>query len=146
MSEQRSQPWDFAQAMSNSNAIRAAQAQAEDFYKRCARDFAEKEERYRVSLASEIVRQHNDEKVAWSVAPDLARGDKDVARLRRERDIAEGMKDAALQALWRISADRRDLGRFIDWSMRVDIAVHVHDQDPGEPEPTEVQTFGRRAA
>jgi hypothetical protein len=146
MSDQRSQPWDFAQAMSNSNAIRAAQAQAEEFFKTCARDYAEKEERYRLALAKEIVRQHDEAKVAWATAADVARGNVEVARLRRERDIAEGMKDAAQQALWRISADRRDLGRFIEWSMRVDVAVHVHDQDPGEPEPGEVQTFGRRAA
>lgn len=145
MSDERSQPWDFARAMANSNAIRAAQAQAEEFYKACAKDYAIKEERYRVALASEIVHQHDDEKVAWTVAPDLARGNAEVARLRKDRDIAEGMKDAALQALWRLAADRRDLGRFIEWSARVDVAVHVHGEPETEPE-TPVVIGGRRAA
>ena len=133
MSE-RSQPWDFAQAMLNSNNIKAAQSQAENFYKSQARDFAQKEERYRVALAKEIVRQHEDENVAWTVAPDLARGDKEVARLRKDRDIAEGMKDAALQALWRLAADRRDLGRFIEWSAKIDVGLHLHGDTEHEPE------------
>lgn len=141
----RSQPWDFGRAMTNSNNIKSAQANAEEFYKTRARDFAEKEERYRTALAKEIVRQHNEDGVAWSVAPDLARGDKEVARLRKERDIAEGMKDAALQALWRLAADRRDLGRFIDWSMRVDIAVHASGRED-EPEPEHAEVIGMRAA
>lgn len=145
MSDQRSQPWDFAQAMSNSNAIRAAQSQAEEFYKRCARDFANKEESYRVALAQEIVRQHDKDGVAWTVAPDLARGDKEVAKLRRERDIAEGMKDAAFQALYRLGADRRDLSRFIDWSMRVDVAVHATGREE-ESEPDTPEVIGARRA
>ena len=134
MSTQQTGPWDFAQAITRSNAIKAAQAQAETFYKDCARDYAKAEEAYRIALAQEIVRKHEDDGVAWSVAPDLARGDKRVAELRRKRDVAEGMKDAALQALWRLAADRRDLGRFIDWSARTDIAIHVHDEPEQEPE------------
>ncbi len=59
---------------------------------------------------------------AWTVAQDLARGNTDVARLRRERDIAEGVKEAAVQAAWRRAADRRDVGRFMDWSARRDLA------------------------
>lgn len=144
MSE-RSQPWDFGQAMANSNAIKAAQAQAESFYKDQAKGFAKAEEDYRIALATEIVSQH-DSGVAWSVAPDLARGDKHVAELRRKRDIAEGMKDAALQALWRLAADRRDLGRFIEWSRAVDVRVHAGDGRDQESEPDNVETFGRRAA
>ena len=141
----RTQPWDFGEAMANANNNAIAQKNAEDFYKSCAQEFAQKEEAYRTELAKEIVRQHNEEGVAWSVAPDLARGNTKVASLRRERDIAEGMKDAALQALWRVAADRRDLGRFIEWSMRVDIAVHATGREQ-EPEPDNVETFGRRAA
>lgn len=132
--------------MANSNAIRGAQSQAEEFYKQRARDYAQKEERYRVELAKEIVRQHSEEKVAWTVAPDLARGDANVAMLRRERDIAEGMKDAAQQALWRLAADRRDLGRFISWSQAIDVAVHAYGHPEAEPDDADVQTFGRRAA
>lgn len=138
----RSQPWDFAAAMANSNTIKAAQAAAENFYKEQAKAFAEAEEKYRIALATEIVAQH-ESGVAWSVAPDLARGDKHVAELRRKRDIAEGMKDAALQALWRLAADRRDLGRFIDWSARVDVGLHLHDED--RHVPADVRPIGAAA-
>lgn len=141
----RSQPWDFAQAMVNANAQKAAQANAEKFFKEQSKLYAEAEEAYRLALAQEIVRQHNEEGVAWSVAPDLARGDKKVAELRKKRDIAEGMRDAALQALWRAAADRRDLGRFIDWSMRVDVAVHAQGRDE-ESEPDNAEVYGMRAA
>jgi hypothetical protein len=142
----RSHPWDFAQAVRNANAQRSAQAAAEEFFKTCSRDYAKAEEAYRLALASEIVRQH-DAGVAWSVAPDLARGDKRVADLRRKRDIAEGMKDAALQALWRAAADRRDAGRFIEWSMRVDVAVHAQGrEEESEPDVEIIYGTGRRAA
>lgn len=137
------QPFDFAGAHRAAGNATTAQKQAEDFYKTQARDYAKKEESYRVALAEEIVRQHNDG-VAWTVAPDLARGDKRVARLRMERDVAEGMKEAALQALWRHVADRKDLGRFITWSMRVDLAVHRGEQE-AEPETPDI-IGGKRAA
>ena len=60
--------------------------------------------------------------VAWSTAPDLARGDEAVARLRMERDIAEGVREAMEQALWRHVANRKDAQRFADWSQRRELA------------------------
>lgn len=137
------QPFDFAAAHRAAGNATIAQEQAENIFKQCARDFAQKEERYRVALAKEIVRQHADEKVAWSVASDVARGEPEVARLRMERDIAEGMKEAAGQALWRQTANRRDLGRFIDWSMRIDVGVHIHGD--AEHEPENVRPIGAAA-
>lgn len=116
------QPYDFESARNAASAASRAQLEAERNLKDAARDFAQKEERYRVALAKEIVRQHADEKVAWTVAPDLARGNAEVARLRRDRDIAEGVREAMQQAAWRRAADRKDTQRFIDWSMRRDIA------------------------
>lgn len=115
-------PYDFAEARDAAAAASRAQAGAEDFMVDCAREAAKAEERYRVELAKEIVRQHNEDGVAWSVAPDLARGNTRVARLRHDRDIAEGVREAAAQASWRRAADRRDTSRFIDWSMRRDLA------------------------
>jgi hypothetical protein len=107
------QPYDFAQARDAAASASRAQADAERHLKDAYRDFAEKEERYRVSLAKEIVRRHAEDGVAWTVAPDLARGTPEVARLRRDRDISEGVREAMAQAAWRRAADRKDTQRFI---------------------------------
>jgi hypothetical protein len=112
------QPYDFAQAREAAAQASRAQKPPRQAFGKSAREFAEKEERYRVALAKEIVRQHAEEGVAWTVAPDLARGNVNVARLRRERDIAEGVREAMQQAAWRRAADRKDTQRFIDWSAR----------------------------
>ena len=125
------QPYTFAQAAGAARQASLAQQSAEDAVRQAARDFAVKEEAYRIALAKEIVTQH-DQGVAWSVAPDLARGNKTVAALRRERDIAEGVREAMQQACWRRTADRKDTQRFIDWSMRRELA-EGYGQTP-EPE------------
>lgn len=116
-----SQPWDFSTARQNCARAAVAQEQAESAFKDAAKDFALKEEAYRKALAVEIVKAHADG-VAWSTAPDLARGDDTVARLRRERDIAEGVKEALSSAQWRHTANRKDTQRFADWSMRRELA------------------------
>lgn len=115
-------PWSFDEAAAACRATSAAQKQAEDEMRRASAAFAQAEERYRMALAKEIVRQHAVEGVAWTVAPDLARGDRTVARLRLERDVAEGVREAMVQASWRRSADRKDAARFADWSMRRELA------------------------
>lgn len=132
------QSYTFEQARTAAQAASAGQLAAERALKDSSRDFAEKEERYRVALAKEIVRQHADDGVAWTVAPDLARGNQDVARLRRERDIAEGVRGAMQQAAWRRAADRKDTQRFIDWSMRRELAEGYGRA----PEPEFSETFG----
>ena len=114
-------PYSFGEAREAATKASRAQVAAEDFIKDSARTFALAEESYRVALAEEIVKQHANG-VAWSTCGDIARGDKRVAALRRERDIAEGVRDAAVQACWRRTADRRDTERFIDWSARRDLA------------------------
>lgn len=134
------QPWDFEKATAKCNAVKAAQEQAEIALRNAYRDFARKEESYRVALAKEIVRQHAQENVAWTVAPDLARGDATVARLRMERDIAEGVKEAMQQAVWRATANRKDAQRFTDWSMRRELAEGYGTA----PEPTYSKPIGAR--
>lgn len=114
-------PWSFDEARSACRDASAAQAAAEDALKAAYREFAQAEEAYRTALAVEIVTQH-DKGVAWSVAPDLARGDTTVAALRRKRDIAEGMKDAFQNLAWRRSADRKDAQRFAQWSQARELA------------------------
>ena len=130
-----SQPWTFEQATANCRAASAAQQHAEEELRRAFRTFAEAEEKYRKALAVEIVKAHADG-VAWSTAPDLARGDDGVARLRRERDIAEGVKEAMQQAVWRATANRKDAQRFTEWSMRRELAEgYGQTPDPTYEEP-----------
>lgn len=112
------EPYDFAGAKrAHARASRDMTAAA-DFRAECATKYADAEKRYREALAKQIVREH-DQGAAWTVAQDLARGAPAVAELRRERDVAEGMKDAAEQLAWKTSADRRGLEQLVSWSMRV---------------------------
>lgn len=131
-----SAPWDFAQARQACADASRAQRDAEDALKQAAHGAALAEEAYRKTLASAIVEAHA-EGVAWSVAADVARGRPDVAKLRRERDIAEGVREALSQAAWRRAADRRDTGRLCEWAMRRDLAEgYGQVPEPGRlPEP-----------
>lgn len=133
-----SAPWDFDQARDHARTASSEQKAAEGFVKDAYKQFAQKEEAYRVALAKEIVRKHDQDGVAWSVAPDLARGEPAVARLRRERDIAEGVKEAASQVTWRRAADRRDTERFVTWSMRASF------QSEPEPDWSKTPVIGER--
>lgn len=114
-------PWTFEHSRQAASKASAAQHAAEKFIKDAAKQFAHAEERYRVALAEEIVRLHNDG-VAWSSTSDLGRGARHVAELKRKRDIEHGVLEAAKQAAWRRSADREDTQRFMDWSMRREMA------------------------
>ncbi len=133
-------PWTFAEAAAKCRAAAVAQEQAEQSYLAAARDFAAKEAAYRQALGVEIVRCHADG-VAWSTAPDLARADETVAGLRRERDIAEGVREALTHALWRHNANRRDAQRFADWSQRRELA-----EGAGMVPEQDGPVYGRRAA
>lgn len=114
-------PWEFDQARAAAAAASRAQAAAEEFVRESAKQAAKAEEAYRVALSEAIVRLHADG-MAWSVCGDVARGDKRVARLRMERDIALGVREAAGQAAWRRTADRKDVQSFMSWSARRELA------------------------
>lgn len=124
-------PWSFDEARQHCRNAAIAQESSEQAMRDAARAYATKEEAYRKALAIAIVEQHNAG-AAWSTAPDLARGDDKVARLRRERDIAEGVREAMVHAMWRHNANRRDAQRFADWSMRRELA----EAGGSLPEPT----------
>lgn len=111
-------PYDFGQARTAVQTASEAMKAAEQFRRDASKDLAEAERTYRVALARKIVEVHGDGS-AWTVSQDLARGDKAVADLRYERDVAKGVLDAAETVAWRHTADRRDLSKLIDWSMRV---------------------------
>jgi hypothetical protein len=122
-------PWSFHEAQTHLRSAAANQAAVEPAIREAFRAFAVAEEEYRKALAVEIVAAHDDG-IAWSAAPELARGDDRVARLRRERDVAEGVKEATLQLAWRRVADRKDAQRFADWSQRREMA-EFRGEEPG---------------
>lgn len=110
------EPFDFVQAVAATRRAAEAQRDAEQAMRDASTDLAAKEKAYRMELAKEIVRQHAEDGVAWSVTSDLARGNPHVAQLRYERDVAKGVLDAAEQRAWRHSADRRAMLELITWS------------------------------
>jgi hypothetical protein len=122
-------PWTIEEAREACRKATKGQQGAEDRLKQAYKEFAEAEEDYRKTLALEIVQQH-DNGVAWTVAPDLARGNIHVAEKRRVRDIKEGLVEAAKQASWRHTANRKDTQRFADWSQRREFADGYRSEDP----------------
>ena len=128
---------DFVAAVAAHREASEAQQNAERWYAGKGREYAEAERAYREALATAIVRIKS-EGTAITVAQDLARGDKHVAELRYNRDLAEGLKDAASQSIWRHTAARRELCLFISWSERAAFL----DVEP----PRDMPTFGRREA
>lgn len=130
--------------MANVNSAKAAQKLAEDNLKSAWRDFGAKRKAYQLALAKAIVRLKAEH--GATAAIELARGDDEVARLRYEKDVAEGVKEAAQSALWRHSGDRHDLREFIQWSKAVDIRVHMGDGRETESEPDAPEVIGARRA
>lgn len=133
-------PWDFNEAVTASREAGEAQASAEVAREQAAAEFAEKERLYREALAAEIVKTHADG-AAWTVAQDLARGEKHVAQLRFDRDVAQGIKDAIEQQAWRRTADRKDVTELIQWSR---VIAPLGEQP--EPKTLGAPIGGRRAA
>lgn len=131
-------PWDFHQSQEASRDGSANQRRAEKWLIDAFKDYAAKEEAYRVALATRIL-EFKAGGMAITACGDLARGDKKVARLKLERDVAEGVKEAAAQSGWRASADRKDTLTFIEWSQR---AAFRDEQEPA----TASVIGGRRAA
>ena len=61
--------------------------------KEVGRNLAMAESEYRIALRIEILRLHIEDGVAWTVCDSLAKGKKDVAKLRFNRDIKKSDYD-----------------------------------------------------
>ena len=114
-------PYDWAQARDAINAAKAAQKAAEDNVRSAYRQFGQTRRAYQTALAQRILALRA-EAVPATLCADLARGERLVADLRFRKDVAEGMMEAAKSAVWRHTADRRELEQLVDWSMRREIA------------------------
>lgn len=111
-------PWTIDEARQAANLASAQQKGAEAALREAAAKLADAERAFRVALAQTITQLRADGLAATTCA-DVARGTKTVADLRYTRDVAAGVRDACEQAAWRLSADRRTIQGFQEWSMRV---------------------------
>lgn len=116
-------PWTIGEARQAANLASAQQKGAEQALREAAAKLAEAERAYRMALAQTIT-QLRAEGLAATTCADVARGSKAVADLRYHRDVAQGVRDAAEQSAWRLSADRKDVTAFASWSARRELAEH----------------------
>lgn len=119
------QPWDFDEARRYCRQASLRQEAAEDALRKAYADAGIAEEEFRRALAERIL-ELRAEGLPATVCSDVARGDVAVSELRRKRDIAEGVREAMVQAAWRLTADRKDAQRFSDWSQRREMAESFH--------------------
>lgn len=114
--------FDFTEARAAINTAKAAQASAEQAVRDAFSTYGNAERAYRKALAIKIL-ELRAEGIPVTICLDLAKGDRRIADLRYARDVAEGVKEAATSAIWRHTADRRELEQLVDWSMRRDLAI-----------------------
>jgi hypothetical protein len=111
-------PYDWGEAKAAISRASIAQKNAEQAVVRAYKDYGEAERAYRMALAKEIVKLRVEGQPV-TIVQDLARGAKHVADLRYYRDVAKGVQEATSSAVWRHTADRRELEQLVQWSMRV---------------------------
>jgi hypothetical protein len=114
-------PFTFPEARAAAHAASQRQLDGEDHRRNAAMQLAEAERQFRMALAVKMTQLHATG-VAWTAVADLARGDRQVAQLRYDRDVAKGVSEAAEGAGYRLQADRRVLERLVEWSMRRELA------------------------
>lgn len=120
---------DIVGAREAEHKASANQQAAEEALRDAWADYGAAERAYRVELAKKMTQLHASG-VAWTASRDIALGDERVAALRFERDIARGVREAADQAAYRLGADRRALGRLVEWSQRIDIRTGGVGEQP----------------
>lgn len=134
-------PWSFDEAVQAHRAAELEQRRVEsevfDAYKNAARA----QHLYSVALARRML-ELKAQGMAVTACETVAKGDPRIALLREERDLAEGLKETAKVAGWRVNADRRDTEALIDWSKRREIAEYAGRL---EPTPRFSEPIGGRA-
>lgn len=63
-------------------------------YKKCQKEYAVKEYNYRTTLSKRLL-ERKAEGYAVTILKEIVKGEEDIAKLRFERDIAEGLKNSA---------------------------------------------------
>src|SRR5687768_2576946 len=111
------QPWDFQQALEASRASEQEQRRVESEVAQAYRAHGRAQKLYAVALARRIM-ELKAGGMAITACEVVAKGDPAIAELREARDVAEGFKETAKVAAWRVNADRRDTGDLLRWSAR----------------------------
>lgn len=137
-------PLEIADARQAAHRASEVQREVEEMLRRASADLAEKERRYREKLSLRMVELHAEDGIAWTACGDIARGEEATAKLRYERDVAEGVLEAVRQQAFRRGADRRDLDTLLDWSKRRDLRVDTPPPD-FDPATGEVREMPRAA-
>lgn len=114
-------PWDFGDAEKASTIAAEEQKRLEDETRDAFKTFARAQRLYAVALARRML-ELKQQGMAITACETVAKGDEQIAALREQRDLAEGLKETAKQAAWRANADRRDVEALIDWSKRRELA------------------------
>lgn len=138
------QPFAIPDAREAAHKASENQRTVEDQLRQASRDLADAERFYRGKLTLRILHLHAVEQVAWTACETIAKGEKEVADLRFKRDVAKGVLEAAQQQAFRHAADRRDLSRFIEWSMRRELRIDSPPAD-WDRETGEIRPLGRAA-
>lgn len=115
-------PFDFDEAKDAMMEASRVQAELEERLPAVYDQASVSNGAYRMEMARKTMEAHDNGVSSWSAAIEVARGDPEVEKLRRQRDLDEGVKEAVSQQAFRMAADRRDLSRLIDWSARVAVA------------------------
>lgn len=131
-------PLEIEDARAAAHKASEKQREVEDRLRQTSRDLAEAERVYREALSKKILELRIDN--AITACSEIARGDKHVAKLRFQRDVAAGIFEAAKQEAFRRGADRKDVHELLRWSEARDLRTDV------EPPEGEVKTFGGGAA
>lgn len=121
-------PLQIADARDAAHAASENQRQCEDRIRKASRELAEAERKYRRELSTRIVKL-KAEGTAITAAADVARGEKKCADLRFDRDVAQGVFEAAKQEAFRRGADRRDIHQLIVWSQAREVRVDTPPAD-----------------
>lgn len=116
-----------------SAAHRASELQrgVEDRIRTASRELAEAERVYREALSKRIVALYAEGK-AITACSDIARGESEIARLRYERDVKQGVLEAARQEAFRRGADRKDIDTLLRWSQARDLRADTPPADWSE--------------
>lgn len=116
------QPLQIADAREAAYTASEKQRNVEDQLRAASRELAEAERAYRKALSERITALYAEGK-AITACSDIARGEKSVADLRYERDVKAGILEATRQQAFRRGADRKDIGRLLEWSQHRDLRV-----------------------
>lgn len=135
-------PLEIEDARDAAHRASELQRELEDDMREAGKKLAGAEEAYRRALSFRMWELHTKEGVGWSTCAELARGEEPVVDLRNARDDAKVELEVLRQQAFRRGADRADVGRLLDWSMKKDLRV---DTEPANwaGQPT---IGGRRAA